>query len=113
MYNDYRRGALEEEIFQILSPENGSPYILCVSAKGLRGEVLQHMADDRGVLIGTGSACSSRHRYSRVILACGYGEKIADGVIRISFSPETTEEECKEGAALINECARELAKRMN
>ena len=71
------------------------------------------MADDRGVLIGTGSACSSRHRYSRVILACGYGEKIADGVIRISFSPETTEEECKEGAALINECARELAKRMN
>lgn len=112
-YNDYFCGALDKEIFQILSPENGSPYILSVSAKGLRGEVLQHMADDRGVLIGTGSACSSRHRYSRVILACGYGEKIADGVIRISFSPETTEEECKEGAALINECARELAKRMN
>lgn len=111
-YNRYFRENLDREIFGMISSEGGSPYILSIFAQGLRGEVLQHMIDDRGVLVGTGSACSSKNRYSRVILACGLGEKTADGVLRISFSPETTAEECAEAVGVINGCARELAKRM-
>lgn len=105
------RESLDARIFTVLSSADASPYILSVSAKGLRGEVLLHMLNDRGVLVGTGSACSSKNRYSRVILACGADEKTADGVLRISFSPNNTIEECEEAAGIINECAKDLAER--
>ena len=102
--------ALDKDIFVRISPEEGSPYILSVSAPGLRGEVLLHMADDRGLVVGTGSACSSnaKHRYSRVILACGADERTADGVLRLSFSPQTTAEERAAAADILNAAAREL-----
>ncbi len=105
---------LNKDIFTRLSAEEGTPYILSVSAVGLRGEVLLHMANDRGLLIGTGSACSSnaKTRYSKVILACGYDEKVADGVLRISFSPYTTEKEVDEGVKILNEIAQDLQRRM-
>ena len=103
---------LDKDLFAVLSPEGGSPYILSVSARGLRGEVLLHMLDDNGVLVGTGSACSSKNRYSRVILACGADEATADGVLRLSLSKATTEEECREAAAVVTRCARELRERM-
>ncbi len=105
---------LDKSVYTRLSAEEGTPYILSVSAVGLRGEVLLHMANDRGVIVGTGSACSSnaKNRYSKVILACGYGEKIADGFIRLSFSSETTAEEIERGAAILNDVGRELERRM-
>lgn len=110
--NRYFRENLNKDIFEILSSEQASPYILSVSAKGLRGEVFLHMLDDAGVVVGTGSACSSRNRYSRVILACGTDEKRAGGVLRISFSAKSTEAEAEEAVSVINRCAEELANRM-
>ncbi len=106
--------SLDKDIFLRLSAKEGTPYILSVSAVGLRGEVLLHMADDKGLMIGTGSACSSnaKTRYSKVILACGYDEKVADGVLRVSFSPQTTEEEVAKAGEILNEIARDLKKRM-
>ena len=92
---------LDGERFVRISPLNGSPYILTVSAKGMRGEVLQRMLWDRGVAVGTGSACNSKKPFSRVIEACGYPREILNGVLRMSFSPETTEEE-------IGICAKEM-----
>ena len=67
-----------------------------------------HEADDRGLIIGTGSACSSneKKRYSRVILSCGVEEARADGVLRLSFSPETTNEEVDEAAEILNETVK-------
>ena len=113
-YREQLWGLLDKELFVLISGQNGTPYILSVSAKGLRGEILLHMANDQGLLIGTGSACSSnaKNRYSRVILACGHDEKTADGVLRLSFSPATTEEEVVKAASALNSIARELTKRM-
>jgi len=76
---------------------------------------LQQMANDKGLIIGTGSACSSnaKTRFSRVVLACGYDEKTADGVLRISFSPETTEEEIEKAIEILNEIGRDLKRRMS
>lgn len=106
--------SLDKTLFTRLSPENGTPYILTVSAKGLRGEVLLHMLNDKNLIVGTGSACSSnaKHRYNKIVLACGYDEKTADGVIRISFSSETTEEEINAAANILNETGLDLARRM-
>ena len=105
---------LDNEIFSPISTENCSPYVTMVTAEGLRGEILLHTINDKGVIVGTGSACSSnaKHRYSRVVLACGYSQAQADGVLRISFSDETTKEEVEESVAIINDCARELKNRM-
>jgi cysteine sulfinate desulfinase/cysteine desulfurase-like protein len=47
------------------------------------------------------------------MLACGLDKVKADGVIRLSFSNETTEGEIEEGAKILSECALELKKRMN
>lgn len=121
--NDYERilgyreslyERLDKEVYTRLSPIEGTPYVLTVSAVGLRGEVLLHMANDRGLLIGTGSACSSnaKARYSRVVLSCGWNEKIADGVLRLSFSENTTEEEIEKAAQILNEIGRDLKRRM-
>ena len=105
---------LDKDLFVRLSGEECTPYILSVSAVGLRGEVLLHMANDKGLIIGTGSACSSnaKTRYSKVILACGYDEKTADGVLRISFSPKTTESEVDKSIEILNAIAQELKQRM-
>ena len=107
--------ALCREYFVRLSDETTSPYILSLSAKGLRGEIVLHMSEDKGLLIGTGSACSSnsKNRYSKVILAMGYDEKTADGLIRISFSSDTTEAETDEAAQILNAVVKELRERMN
>ena len=115
--NNYREllwDLLDKEVYTRLSTQEGTPYILSVAARGLRGEILLHMANDKGLIVGTGSACSSnaKNRYSKVILACGYNEKTADGVLRLSFSPQTTEEEVRQAAALLNEVGLALAKKM-
>lgn len=98
-------GGLGGGLFKVISGENSSPYIVCVAAEGVRGETVLHEANDKGLIIGTGSACSSneKKRFSRTILACGVGENLADGVLRISFSPENSEEEALTAAKLLNE----------
>ena len=99
---------LDKSLFKIISPSDGSPYILTVSAVGLRGETVMHGADDSGLIIGTGSACSSNanKRYSRVILACGFNENIADGILRLSFSTDNTENEAYEAAEILNKIVK-------
>ncbi len=104
--------ALDKSVYTILSPENGSPYILTVSARGLRGEILQRLTMARGAIVGTGSACSSKKPHSRVIEACGYGKDVLDGVLRLSFSPHTTREEVLLAAQALNGSAHELKKRI-
>ncbi|MBR6737549.1 MAG: cysteine desulfurase [Clostridia bacterium] len=97
-------------IFKVISSNNSSPYVISISALGLRGEVLQHMLEENGVIVGTGSACSSKHPHSRILTAIGYDKKVLDGVLRISFSPETTMQEVLTAVQLINEKALQLKK---
>lgn len=113
-YREKLWSGLDKGVYTRLSSENGTPYILSVAASGLRGEILLHMADDKGLIIGTGSACSSnsKNRYSKVVLACGHDEKTADGVLRISFSPQTTEEEVVQATEILNEIGLDLSRRM-
>ena len=103
---------LNKQVFTRISPQNGTPYIITVSAQGLRGEVLQRMAEERGVIIGTGSACSSKHRFSRVMTACGFPSDVLDGVLRISFSQNTEESEAEIAANVLNECAARLKEKV-
>lgn len=102
--NDLLWEKLDKSLFTRISPYDNSPYILTVGAEGVRGETILHEADDAGLIIGTGSACASneKKRYSRVILACGVGENLADGILRMSFSPDNTAEEIEKAALILN-----------
>ncbi|MBE7088245.1 MAG: cysteine desulfurase [Clostridiales bacterium] len=99
---------LDASLFTKISGNNASPYILTLGVEGVRGETIMHELNDKGVIVGTGSACSSndKKRYSRVILACGIAENLLDGVLRISFSPENSEEEIKIAVKIINETVK-------
>ena len=97
---------LDQDLFTRISPREGTPYILTVSARGMRGETLQRMLWDSGVAVGTGSACNSKKPHSRVLKACGYPDAVLDGVLRVSFSPANTLEEAERAAAAMNEAAR-------
>ena len=99
--------SLDKSLFAKISGENASPYILTVSVRGVRGETLLHELDDSGLIIGTGSACSSneKKRFSRTILACGLGEDVAGGVLRLSFCPENTIQEICAAAEILNRTA--------
>ncbi len=110
-YREKLFSLLDKDIFTRISPEDGTPYILTVAAKNLRGEILQRLLSERGVLAGTGSACSSKHPVSRVITACGVGKEYVQGVLRFSFSPATTEEDIVAAAEAANGAARELIAR--
>ncbi len=103
---------LDKSVFSRISPQEGTPYILTVAARGLRGETLVRMLSDNRVYAGTGSACSSKKPYSRVIEACGVEKELLNGVLRFSFSQETEEREIQEGADIVNRVVKEYYGRM-
>ena len=98
------KSRLDKSLFTEISGENCSPYILTVGADGLRGETILHEANDNGLITGTGSACASneKKRYSRTILACGVGERLADGILRLSLCADNTEKEVLTAAEILN-----------
>lgn len=62
--------------------------------EGIEGESLLLLLDDRGVYASSGSACTSGSLDpSHVLLAIGRPHEIAHGSLRLSLSPDTTEEE--------------------
>ena len=67
-----------------------------------------HTLENENIIVGNGSACSSKNRYSRVIEACGYNNSVLDGVIRISFSPESSLEQAKIAVDKLNFACKNL-----
>lgn len=104
------KSRLDKSLFTEISGENCSPYILTVGADGLRGETILHEANDNGLIIGTGSACASneKKRYSRTILACGVGERLADGILRLSLCADNTEKEVLTAAEILNRIVKNI-----
>ena len=74
--------------------ESAAPHILYAAFPPVRAETLVHALAEDGVLVGTGSACSSRkHKRSEVLTAMGVAPTLIDSSIRLSFSMENTEEQ--------------------
>jgi cysteine desulfurase len=80
--------------------ENASPYILNLSFKDVKGEVLLHALENSEIFVATGSACSSKLKKKRKIvdlLVDGRGENN----IRLSFSEFNTVDEARTVAEVI------------
>lgn len=81
-------------IHRVLSPEDGSPYILNIAFQDVRAEVLLHHLEERGIYVSAGSACSSRKSIrSHVLTAMKVPVQLIDGALRFSFSGLNTFEE--------------------
>ena len=75
--------------------EHHSPYILNVSLKDVRGEVLLHYLESKEMYVSTGSACN-KNNVSPIIQAIKVPKEYGLGTVRISFSDESTIDEAKE-----------------
>ena len=92
--------------------ENVSPAIMSLAFADIKGEVLLHMLEKYDIIVGTGSACSSKNKKSRFAKAIGLESNYAEGVIRISFSKYNTLEEVAFLAEKLLQCVTELRKTM-
>ncbi len=85
--------------------------ILSITLPGIRSEIMLRYLSERGIYVSAGSACSSGHgTESPVLLAFGLTPAQADCTIRVSFSPELTEEDACVFTSVLREGLDSLAK---
>ncbi|MGN1066930.1 MAG: aminotransferase class V-fold PLP-dependent enzyme, partial [Candidatus Fimimonas sp.] len=77
-----------------------------------KGEVLLHMLEQFEIIVGTGSACSSKNKQSRIAKAIGLAKNFTEGVLRISFCKYNTVEETEMLAEKLRSCVLQLRKTM-
>lgn len=80
---------LEEKTdgYLVISPDDGSQYILNTAFSNLKSEVMLHHLEEKGIYVSTGSACSSRkNTASHVLKAMNIDSCYLQGAIRFSFS---------------------------
>jgi cysteine desulfurase len=87
-------------------PAHDAP-ILSAAYPGAAGEVMVRMLSDKGVLVGSGSACS-RGKKSAVLLSMKLPPWIPDSVIRLSFSRYNTADEVEQALKIIKQTAAGL-----
>lgn len=65
-----------------------TPFITSISFEGVKSEVLLHHLAGNGYLVSNGSACSTKKlEVSRILKSCKIPTPLADGTIRVGFSP--------------------------
>lgn len=113
--NLYAKRLAEEvndmKINSILS-EEGAPHILNISFKNVRGEVLVHFLEMKGIYVSTGSACSSRNKTNRILEAINLDPDYVDGTIRISLGHFNNMDEVEYVVESIKQSVEEIRKIM-
>ncbi len=91
--NAYARARLTEDVpgLQLLTG-GGAPHILPVSLVGYKSEVVVRFLSDMGIYVSSGSACH-KGKPSHVYAALKLPKPVQDGVLRVSFSWDTTRED--------------------
>lgn len=96
--------SIEDVIVNGPAPQEGAPHILNMSFLGVRGEVLLHALEEKGIYVSTGSACSAHKRgKNRVLEAMGIPIYRAEGAIRFSLCCMNTLIEMDDAATAISE----------
>lgn len=93
---------------KVNSPEDGVCHILNISFRGVKGEVLLHYLEQKGIYVSTGSACSSKKKGSHVLNAIGLKPDEIEGAIRFSLSDTNSEDQIKEVVNVLKESVNDL-----
>jgi cysteine desulfurase len=89
-------------------PGSTVPHIVSIGFPGVAAEPLLHALEARGVYVSAGSACHSKDKKpSATLRAIGVPDDT--GVIRVSFSRYTTQQEIAFAAEALGAALRELA----
>ncbi len=112
--------SLKEKMISILSSDShvhinqfeGSPYILSVWFEDVNGETLMRAAAKNGVIVGTGSACSSKKAGNRVLENLGFGKEQIKSHLRISFSAELSIEDIEKAGKILLETYNDIRARV-
>ncbi len=93
LWEDLSKFLLEENCVVVDSQNWQSSYVMCASVKSVRGEVLLHSLEKYGILIGTGSACSSKKGLKKLPTILKLLPEYENGIIRLSFCRFTTKDD--------------------
>lgn len=85
------------------------PYILNLSAQGVRAETMLHFLAERGIYVSSGSACA-KGRQSHVLTAMGLEKREIESALRVSFSWDNTMDEVELFARALREGLDTLAR---
>ena len=87
-----------------LGDKNYSPYVLSLAATPIPAEVLARTLDDKGICVGTGSACSNRKKgQSKTLAAMGVADNISFSRIRVSIGSTTTEKDIEQFMKILDQ----------
>ncbi len=89
----------------VVSPGD-APHICAVSLPGYPSQMVMNALDGQGICVSNGSACH-KGKPSHVFAALGLPPDVLQGVLRISFSPESTREEVDALAAALAQIVRD------
>lgn len=105
-----REGVSPIEGIQVNTPAKGTaPHIMNLSVPGVKAEVLLHSLEERGFLVSTKSACSSKaNEPSRVLMAIGVGTECASSSLRISLGRDNTADEVEQFIVALRDCVKTL-----
>jgi len=90
--------------------QNSSPYVFSFALNSARGEVMVHCLEDKGIIIGTGSACNSQKSTRRIPQALGILDDYAQGMLRVSFNENNTKSDVDALIKALGESLEELIK---
>lgn len=90
----------------------GSPYIESLVFEGVKGETMLHALNEKGVIVGLGSACSSKKAGNRVLEEIGIDKDDVISSVRISFNAYQTQDEIVNAANIIKEVYQNIKQRV-
>ncbi|WP_139491329.1 cysteine desulfurase family protein [Brevibacillus dissolubilis] len=110
-----REGISDIPSLVINTPEKDTaPHIVNFSVPGMKAEVLLHALEDKGFLVSTRSACSTKSdEPSRILMATGMKRERALSAIRVSVGVENTLEEIEAFITALHECVKNIRPYMN
>lgn len=86
---DMKAACIIPESRMTVDPDLFSPYILNLSFPPIPGEVLVRVLGDKGIMISTGSACSSKKKGLRIAENMAVPKERALAAVRISLGRDT------------------------
>lgn len=91
----------------------GSPYIEVLVFSGVKGETMLHALNEKGVIVGLGSACSSKKAGNRILENIGISRDDVVSSVRISFNAYQTIAEIEMAGNIILEVYQNIKERVS
>ncbi len=108
--NAFKKGISSDGV--VVHDFDGSPYILNLMFFGVKGETMLHALEEKGVIVGLGSACSAKKAGNRILEEIGFSKDEIISSVRISFNAYMSENEVTDAAKIISDVYADIKRRV-